>query len=102
MSDALAEEAKDLLAGKNTATFEISEKTYSHCSVKMIIMAQRPTSMGMKLRKLKRKMNIAQYSQRFSIVRFNKNHRALFIVHGRDLYYSQANLMKDFYEWIVK
>jgi hypothetical protein len=106
--DALAQEASDLLASKKRCSFETWDEPSGRKAVKLIVVVNRPTLFGSKLRKLKRKIkrfHLGSYSFEkpdFFLFRFNRSNRAVFIFRVQQCDGRDVSTAKDFYEWVVK
>jgi hypothetical protein len=104
---ALVQEAEDLLASKQSSSFDTWDEGDTK-AVKIIASASTPTTLGSRLRTLKRRIlkyycGSSNYEKPdFYILRFKKPGKVVFIFRMHGCGKRDVNTAKDFYEWVIK
>ena len=105
---ALAQEAEDLLASKQSSSFNTWDEPSGHKAVKIIASARRPTLLGHRLRTLKRRIK-KYYSTSygydkpsFYILRFSKPGKVVYVFRMHECGPRDVNTAQDFYDWVIK
>jgi hypothetical protein len=107
-NSAIAQEAEDLLASKQSSSFDTWDEPSGHKAVKIIASAGTPTMLGHRLRTLKKR--ILKYHRSsfgydkpdFYILRFKKPGKVVYVFRMHECGNRDVNTAKDFYEWVIK
>jgi hypothetical protein len=104
----IVQEAEDLLASKATSSFKSWQEPNGRMAVKIVASAHRLTTVGWKLRRLRRQIRkLHRFGSfldkpNYNLLRYNRSGRAIFILRISFMQNRDVDIAKDFYEWVIK